>query len=77
MVLPSYVSFYHVLIRKYFTLFLNQKLLFTNVLVHSAGCYHLTGLVHVSEVSWDLVQDVRDVLHEGDEVRVKIIKIDR
>ncbi|WOH08375.1 hypothetical protein DCAR_0727814 [Daucus carota subsp. sativus] len=40
-------------------------------------CYHLTGLVHVSEVSWDLVQDVRDVLQEGDEVRVKIIKIDR
>ncbi|THG23335.1 hypothetical protein TEA_010783 [Camellia sinensis var. sinensis] len=21
------------------------------------GCYHLTGLVHISEVSWDLVQD--------------------
>lgn len=41
------------------------------------GYYHLTGLVHVSEVSWDLVQDVRDILHEGDEVRVKIIKIDR
>ncbi|XP_052188832.1 uncharacterized protein LOC127799128 isoform X2 [Diospyros lotus] len=41
------------------------------------GCYYLTGLVHVSEVSWDLVQDVRDILTEGDEVRVKIIKIDR
>uniref|UniRef100_A0A5B7BLB0 S1 motif domain-containing protein n=1 Tax=Davidia involucrata TaxID=16924 RepID=A0A5B7BLB0_DAVIN len=41
------------------------------------GCYHLTGLVHVSEVSWDLVQDVRDILNEGDEVRVKVIKIDR
>ncbi|KAL1535671.1 30S ribosomal protein S1-like [Salvia divinorum] len=41
------------------------------------GLYHLTGLVHVSEVSWDLVQDVRDVLFEGDEVRVKIINIDR
>lgn len=41
------------------------------------GYYHLTGLVHVSEVSWDLVQDVRDVLTEGDEVRVKIINIDR
>ncbi|KAI8010749.1 hypothetical protein LOK49_LG06G02279 [Camellia lanceoleosa] len=41
------------------------------------GCYHLTGLVHVSEVSWDLVQDVRDILSEGEEVRVKIIKIDR
>ncbi|KAH6821953.1 Nucleic acid-binding proteins superfamily [Perilla frutescens var. hirtella] len=41
------------------------------------GLYHLTGLVHVSEVSWDLVQDVRDVLSEGDEVRVKIVNIDR
>ncbi|KAL0358438.1 UNVERIFIED_CONTAM: 30S ribosomal protein S1 [Sesamum angustifolium] len=41
------------------------------------GLYHLTGLVHVSEVSWDLVQDVRDILVEGDEVRVKIVSIDR
>ncbi|KAI3470083.1 hypothetical protein Pfo_026746 [Paulownia fortunei] len=41
------------------------------------GFYHLTGLVHVSEVSWDLVQDVRDILAEGDEVRVKIVNIDR
>ncbi|KZV34839.1 Nucleic acid-binding protein superfamily isoform 1 [Dorcoceras hygrometricum] len=41
------------------------------------GQYHLTGLVHVSEVSWDLVQDVRDVLTEGDKVNVKIINIDR
>ncbi|GAB4844039.1 hypothetical protein Ancab_014004 [Ancistrocladus abbreviatus] len=41
------------------------------------GYYHLTGLVHVSEVSWDLVQDVRDILNEGDDVRVKVINIDR
>ncbi|KDO43451.1 hypothetical protein CISIN_1g0229382mg, partial [Citrus sinensis] len=41
------------------------------------GLYHLTGLVHVSEVSWDLIQDIRDILNEGDEVRVKVIKIDR
>ncbi|KAL6567958.1 hypothetical protein OROGR_001626 [Orobanche gracilis] len=27
--------------------------------------------------SWDLVQDVRDFLTEGDEVRVKVINIDR
>ena len=47
------------------------------MLNHDAGLYHLTGLVHVSEVSWDLVQDVRDILHEGDEVRVKVINIDR
>ncbi|XP_078447202.1 nucleic acid-binding proteins superfamily [Wolffia australiana] len=41
------------------------------------GCYYLTGLVHVSEVSWDLVQDVRDFLMEGDEIKVKVIQIDR
>lgn len=39
--------------------------------------YHLTGLVHVSEVSWDLVHDVRDVLYEGEEVRVKVISVER
>ncbi|CAK9324876.1 unnamed protein product [Citrullus colocynthis] len=43
----------------------------------SDGLYHLTGLVHVSEVSWDLVQDVRDILSEGDEVTVKVINVDR
>ncbi|KAH7664169.1 Nucleic acid-binding proteins protein [Dioscorea alata] len=41
------------------------------------GFYHLTGLVHISEVSWDLVQDVRDFLSEGDLVKVKVIHIDR
>ncbi|KAK1429003.1 hypothetical protein QVD17_11202 [Tagetes erecta] len=41
------------------------------------GLYHLTGLIHVSEVSWDLVQDVRDILNEGDDVKVKVIGVDR
>uniref|UniRef100_A0A1J3E810 30S ribosomal protein S1, chloroplastic n=1 Tax=Noccaea caerulescens TaxID=107243 RepID=A0A1J3E810_NOCCA len=41
------------------------------------GLYHLTGLVHVSEVSWDYVQDVRDVLRDGDEVRVIVTNVDR
>ncbi|CAA0839393.1 Nucleic acid-binding proteins superfamily [Striga hermonthica] len=41
------------------------------------GLYHLTGRVPVSEVSWDLIHDARDVLTEGDEVRVKIVHIDR
>jgi predicted RNA-binding protein with RPS1 domain len=41
------------------------------------GRYHITGLVHLSEVSWDLVQDVRDVLTEGDVVKAVIISIDR
>lgn len=31
----------------------------------------------MSEVSWDLVQDVRDILNVGDEVTVKIIDIDQ
>ncbi|WJX33399.1 hypothetical protein P8452_21611 [Trifolium repens] len=39
--------------------------------------YHLTGLIHISEVSWDLVQDVRDFLKKGEEVRAKVISIDR
>lgn len=46
-------------------------------MIINAGSYHLTGLVHVSEVSWDLVQDVRDILDEGDDIRVKVIGIDR
>lgn len=41
------------------------------------GNYYLTGLVHISEVSWDYVQDVRDILKEGDNVRVKVININR
>ncbi|PKA60928.1 30S ribosomal protein S1, chloroplastic [Apostasia shenzhenica] len=35
------------------------------------------GLVHVSEVSWDLVQDVSDFLSEGEQVKVKVIHINR
>lgn len=40
------------------------------------GGYYLTGLVHISEVSWDLVHDVQDVLTEGDEVKAKVVNID-
>ncbi|KAF0912504.1 hypothetical protein E2562_014091 [Oryza meyeriana var. granulata] len=40
------------------------------------GNYHLTGLVHISEVSWDLVQDVRDFLNEGDTVKVIVVNVD-
>lgn len=43
---------------------------------NDAGLYHLTGLIHISEVSWDLVQDVRDILKVGDQVRVKVVGID-
>jgi predicted RNA-binding protein with RPS1 domain len=40
------------------------------------GNYHLTGLVHISEVSWDLVQDVQDFLSEGDTVKVIVVNVD-
>eukprot|EP01018_Ginkgo_biloba_P006308 Gb_13624 [translate_table: standard] len=41
------------------------------------GGYHVGGLVHISEISWDLVRNVRDVLKEGEEVQVKVVEIDK
>lgn len=35
-----------------------------------------SGLLHVSEISWERVENVSDVLKEGDPVKVKIIGID-
>lgn len=35
-----------------------------------------SGLLHVSEISWERVENVSDVLKEGDAVKVKIIGID-
>lgn len=40
------------------------------------GSYPLTGLVHVSELSWDPVVDPHDVLQEGQDVRVKVSNLD-
>jgi small subunit ribosomal protein S1 len=34
------------------------------------------GLVHVSEISWDKVENVAKVVSEGDKVKVKVIGID-
>ena len=34
------------------------------------------GLVHVSEIAWERVEKVEDVLKEGDEIEVKLIAID-
>ena len=34
------------------------------------------GLVHVSEIDWKRTENVSDALSEGDEVKVKLIKID-
>lgn len=35
-----------------------------------------SGLVHISEVARDYVENISDHLKEGDEVKVKVIKID-
>jgi S1 RNA binding domain protein len=35
-----------------------------------------TGLVHISEVASTYVKDIKEHLHEGDKVKVKVIKID-
>ncbi|MEA3419373.1 MAG: 30S ribosomal protein S1 [Campylobacterota bacterium] len=35
------------------------------------------GLLHNQEISWDKTQNAKDVLKSGDEVEVKIIKIDK
>ncbi len=34
------------------------------------------GLIHISELSWDRVSRVNDVIQLGDHVRVKVIKLD-
>ena len=34
------------------------------------------GLIHISELSWDRINNVSDMLGVGDEVRVKVIKLD-
>ena len=34
------------------------------------------GLVHISELSWDRVDKVEDILSEGDILEVKLIAID-
>lgn len=33
----------------------------------------ITGMVHISEISATYVQDIHDVLHENDTVRVKVL----
>mgnify|MGYP004601579643 CR=1 FL=1 len=37
---------------------------------------HKTGLVHISEVSDGFVKDIHDILKVGDEVTVKVLKVD-
>jgi ribosomal protein S1 len=35
------------------------------------------GLVHISELSWDKIEDIREVYKEGDKVKVKVIGKDK
>lgn len=35
------------------------------------------GLLHISEISWQRVENVEDILKVGDEIKVKLIEIDR
>lgn len=34
------------------------------------------GLLHISEIQWERLENVEDVLHEGDEIDVKLLEID-
>lgn len=36
---------------------------------------NVEGLVHISEIAWDKVRKVTDVLREGDKVKVKVIEV--
>ena len=35
------------------------------------------GLLHISQISKERIEKVTDVLHEGDEVMVKVLEVDR
>ncbi|KAG0613250.1 hypothetical protein M758_6G087900 [Ceratodon purpureus] len=37
----------------------------------------VSGLVHISELSWDPVRNPRDLLEEGQSVRVKVLQVDK
>jgi predicted RNA-binding protein with RPS1 domain len=41
------------------------------------GTSSVSGLVHISELSWDPVRNPRDLLEEGQMVRVKVIQLDK
>ncbi|KAG6551177.1 hypothetical protein Mapa_007412 [Marchantia paleacea] len=41
------------------------------------GSYPVSGLVHVSELSWDPVPFPRDFIQEGQIVKVKVVHVDR
>ncbi len=38
--------------------------------------HHVTGLIHISEISDDFVKDINHYVHVGDTVKVKVIDYD-
>jgi len=38
---------------------------------------NLEGLVHISEISWEKVEDPNKLFNQGDEVKVKVLDVDR
>eukprot|EP00246_Nothoceros_aenigmaticus_P018044 TRINITY_DN9292_c0_g1_i2.p1 TRINITY_DN9292_c0_g1~~TRINITY_DN9292_c0_g1_i2.p1 ORF type:complete len:363 (+),score=74.33 TRINITY_DN9292_c0_g1_i2:205-1293(+) len=49
---------------------------FVNLKLPEATC-PVSGLVHISELSWDRVRDPKDVIQVGQEVKVKVVSVDR
>lgn len=37
----------------------------------------LDGLVHISELSWGRIEDPREVYHEGQRIKIKVLNVDR
>ena len=36
-----------------------------------------TGLLHIANMSWEYVNDIKDICQEGDEIKVKVLNVDR
>ena len=36
-----------------------------------------TGLLHIANMSWEYVNDIKDICQEGDEITVKVLNVDR
>jgi small subunit ribosomal protein S1 len=50
---------------------------FTKITVTKDGSEHeIEGLIHISEIAWEKVEDVNQYLKTGDKVKVKVIGID-
>ena len=52
-----------------------EKLLPNGIIVKLGN--NLTGFSHVSELSWNFVDNVEDLFNEGDKVKVKVLHIDK